>query len=98
MDESTDIQNACVEAAQETEGGMVCADDVVKYVNSLLDKDETATIARPISKSQVSRTLQKLHNWGIMKREPRGSWGWGQGWQPSYYVIDPRQKGLLSRP
>ena len=92
-DELTDIQNVCIEAAQEDKDGhMVCADDVVKYVNGLLDRDETATIARPVTKTQVSRTLQELHSWGIMQREPRGSWGWGHGWQPSYYTMHPRNR------
>ncbi len=85
--ELTDIENACLEAAQESKVGLVSADDVVGYVEVLLMRNETATIARPVSKAQVSRTLRKLHDHGILHRQPRGSLGWGQGWEASYYSI-----------
>jgi hypothetical protein len=37
-------------------------------VTRLLDLDETATIARPISRAQASRALQQLYGWEIATR------------------------------
>jgi predicted transcriptional regulator len=81
----TDIQNACLEAAQESTMRCVSTSDVVWYVDSLVASGETATIARCITKAQASRALQSLHAMGVLKREPRASAGWGQGWWPSVY-------------
>jgi hypothetical protein len=80
----TDVQNACLEAAQEI--GVVSASEVVRYVDGLLDRCEIATIARPITKAEASRGLQSLCLWGILQREPRSSAGWGQGWHASFYT------------
>ena len=92
FDELTDVQNACLEAAQEAahshaRDSLICAADVVAHVTRVLDLGETATIARPISRAQASRALQQLCVWKILQREPRCSRGWGQGWYPVYYTL-----------
>lgn len=95
FDELTDVQNVCLEAAQEaahshTRDALICATDVVAHVTRLLDLGETATIARPISRAQASRALQQLCAWKILQREPRASRGWGQGWYPVYYTLNDK--------
>lgn len=92
--ELTDVQNACLEAAQAavtTSNSLINADDVVAHVTRELDLGNTATIARPLSRTQASRALQKLCAWKILRREPRGSRGWGRGWHPSYYALNKKQ-------
>jgi hypothetical protein len=83
----SDIQNACIEAAQESKHIVVTASDVVDYVEDLWYRDEGATINRRITKVQASRALQGLHNMGIFERQPRASAGWGNGWWPSVYRL-----------
>jgi hypothetical protein len=95
FDELTDVQNACLEAAQEaahshTRDSLICAADVVAHVTRLIDLGETATIARPISRAQASRALQQLCAWKILQRETRDSRGWGQGWYPVYYTLNDK--------
>jgi len=90
--ELTDVQNACLEAVQEASrdpkrSSLISADDAVAYVEGLLGHEEVSTISRPISKSQASRALQQLCAWGLLRREPRSSRGWGQGWEVSYYAL-----------
>ena len=93
FDELTDVQNACLEAAQEaahshTRDSLICAADVVAHVTRSLDAGETVTIARSISRAQASRALRQLCAWKILQREPRDSRGWGQGWYPVYYTLN----------
>ena len=90
FDELTDVQSACLEAAQRaarnhTRDTLICAADVVTHVTRLLDLGETATIARPISRTQASRALQQLCAWRILQREPQG-----QGGYPSYYTLNEK--------
>lgn len=97
-DELTDAQNACLEAAQEAaadrdRSGVVSAGDVVAHVARAIARGETATIAHPISKAHAGRALRQLCDWGILRREPRSSLGWGRGWEAVYYAL---KEGLLS--
>lgn len=96
IDELTDVQNACLEAAQEVmndpnRSSLISADDVVAHVIRELNHDRTATIARLVSKGQVSRALRQLQTWKILHREPRDSRGWGLGWYPVYYSLSAKK-------
>lgn len=75
VNELTDAENLCLEAVQEL--GTVYATDVVDYV--WREYEETW------NKAKATRLLSKLARVGIVKREPRVSAGWGQGWHPSAY-------------
>jgi len=93
IDELTDVQNACLEAAQEAaiatdRSSLINADDVVAHVTKALDHGGTATIARLVSRAQASRALQQLNAWKILRREPRSSQGWGRGWHPAFYALN----------
>jgi len=73
----TEDENLCLEAVQEQR--MVYADDVVDYV--------WQQYGHEWRKTKATRLLSRLARWGIIRREPRVSAGWGQGWHPSAYSV-----------
>jgi hypothetical protein len=88
MFELTDMQNLALEVLQESfleaakslsKSPLVSAGCVVDYA--------ARVYGQAITKRQASRALGWLHDNGLARREPRGSWGWALGWQPSYYKI-----------
>jgi hypothetical protein len=80
---STDVyelrldENLCLEAVQES--GTVYASDVVHYVWRMY--------GQRWKPQKATRLLCKLAKLSLVKRHPRVSAGWGQGWHPSAYSV-----------
>lgn len=82
--ELTAEENIVLECAQEADrkpsvrSGMIDADDVVAYAGD----NEIA-----MTKNRATTLLSRLTGWGMLRREPRASRGWGQGWHAVKYSL-----------